>query len=110
MINLIEDVTKDYEKHYNSIPYETFIEILKLDPQTKFVNNEPDKIGPNASGLLLQRYMKGDIEFLNYDTNEKQHILNNGEFIVLFPQDAHQPSISYNEKATVKKVVVKVLI
>lgn len=51
-----------------------------------------------------------DIEFLNYDTNEKQQILNNGEFIVLFPQDAHQPSISYNEKATVKKVVVKVLI
>jgi len=66
MTNLIEDVTKDYEKHYNSIPYETFIEILKLDPQTKFVNNEPDKIGPNASGLLLQRYMKGDTEFLNY--------------------------------------------
>lgn len=51
-----------------------------------------------------------DIEFLNYDNNEEQHILNNGEFIVLFPQDAHQPSISYNEKATVKKVVVKVLI
>lgn len=63
---LLEDIQSEYEKHYNSIPYDTFIEIVKLDPQTRIINNEIDKIGPNASGLLLQRYLQGDTEFLNY--------------------------------------------
>ena len=49
-----------------------------------------------------------DIEFLegygHYET------IKNGEFLVLFPQDAHQPSLNYKEKKRVKKVVVKVKI
>lgn len=49
-----------------------------------------------------------DIEFLDCLTSPFQEILREGEFLVLFPQDAHQPSMNYDTKSTVKKVVVKV--
>ena len=51
-----------------------------------------------------------DIEFLkNTKSDEYQHI-KEGEFIVLFPNDAHKPSITPNTKQEVKKVVVKVAV
>ena len=55
-----------------------------------------------------------DIEFFNCNVNEEFYNLNQGEFLVLFPNDAHKPSINpqkiNSEKNIVKKVVVKVAI
>ncbi len=50
-----------------------------------------------------------DIEFLESSNNEFQ-ILNTEEFLVFFPQDAHQPALTNSEKQFVKKVIVKVKI
>lgn len=52
-----------------------------------------------------------DIEFFDCNIDDKWQNLNAGEFLVLFPTDAHKPSISPNKSLnnTVKKVVVKVL-
>jgi len=54
-----------------------------------------------------------DIEFMNCSQKDEWQTLNSGEFLILFPNDAHKPSITPIEsdkaKNTVKKVVVKVL-
>jgi YhcH/YjgK/YiaL family protein len=37
-------------------------------------------------------------------------LLNEGEFFILFPEDAHMPGVFYKERRKVKKVVVKVMV
>ena len=49
-----------------------------------------------------------DLEFLNSSKKDEWQILNEGEFLILFPNDAHKPSIKAEQNTTVKKVVVKV--
>ena len=49
-----------------------------------------------------------DIEFLNGSVNADYYTLRTGEFLVLFPSDAHKPAIKNNKNTLVKKVVVKV--
>ena len=51
-----------------------------------------------------------DIEFFDCDFADEWQSLNAGEFLVLFPNDAHKPSVSPQKTLsnTVKKVVVKV--
>ena len=49
-----------------------------------------------------------DIEFLKYAGEEFYQVLNEGEFLIFYPQDAHKPSINPGHKQLVKKVVVKV--
>lgn len=52
-----------------------------------------------------------DIEFMENTLNDEWQTLNKGEFLVLFPTDAHKPSINIeNSSQNVKKVVVKVAI
>lgn len=49
-----------------------------------------------------------DIEFLSGTGNDV--VLKEGEFLILYPEDAHKPSISINESTQVRKAVVKVLL
>lgn len=49
-----------------------------------------------------------DIEFL-VGSGEYYPLLE-GEYMILYPQDAHKPSISLNSQSTVRKAVVKVRI
>ena len=49
-----------------------------------------------------------DIEFLNGEG--EYYPLKEGEYMILYPQDAHKPSISLNNQSTVRKAVVKVRI
>lgn len=49
-----------------------------------------------------------DIEFLLGTGNDV--VLKEGEFVILYPEDAHKPSISINESTQVRKAVVKVLL
>ncbi len=49
-----------------------------------------------------------DIEFLNNMSSEQYIPLYAGEFMLLYPQDAHKPSIRLHKKSNVQKVVVKV--
>ena len=51
-----------------------------------------------------------DVEFLNCDICDSYQILEEGEFLVFYPQDAHQPSLNPDSKLSVKKVIVKVQI
>lgn len=50
-----------------------------------------------------------DLEFMDCNIEEEWQSLNEGEFLVFFPNDAHKPSINPdNTKTNVKKVIVKV--
>ena len=51
-----------------------------------------------------------DIEFLKLNGEENLHTLKTGEFLVFFPNDAHKPALECEQKKTVKKVIVKVVI
>lgn len=51
-----------------------------------------------------------DIEFLKSNVESDYQILQEGDFLVFFPQDAHQPALDYNKKRFVKKVIVKVAV
>lgn len=53
--------------------------------------------------------LEKDIEFLDCKSHNCDKIaLKEGEFAILYPQDAHKPSINLNGTLNVKKVVVKV--
>lgn len=51
-----------------------------------------------------------DLEFMDINVEEDYQILNEGDFLVFYPQDAHKPSISPKTKLKVKKVIVKVAV
>ncbi len=49
-----------------------------------------------------------DIEFLECNICDFHEVLEEGDFLVFYPQDAHQPSLNPDKKLNVKKVIVKV--
>ena len=56
-----------------------------------------------------EKYDKSkDIEFLKCKNETNYQLLDEGEFMVLYPHDAHKPSINPNKTEFVKKIVVKV--
>jgi YhcH/YjgK/YiaL family protein len=51
-----------------------------------------------------------DLEFYEINCKEEYLNLNENEFLIFYPHDAHKPSISIEKPSTVKKVVVKVAV
>ena len=51
-----------------------------------------------------------DLEFYNIDCDEEFINLAGGQFMILYPHDAHKPSIKKDSNSEVKKIVVKVAI
>lgn len=51
-----------------------------------------------------------DLEFMDIKVSEEYQTLNEGDFLVFYPTDAHKPSINPDEKLKVKKVIVKVAV
>lgn len=49
-----------------------------------------------------------DIEFLKNTSDDTYQILEEDNFLIFYPQDAHQPALNPNKKLNVKKVIVKV--
>ena len=101
--NVQEYYTKDdakYEAHKNYIDIQYMIKgqetIGVTDIENCIVSVEYDK--------------EKDIEFLDCNAEEEYVRLEEGQFIILYPQDAHKPSIDCKGKNFVKKVVVKVKI
>ena len=51
-----------------------------------------------------------DIEFLAEGEQEKTLILNEGDFVVFYPQEVHKPLCAVGAPAPVRKAVVKLLV
>jgi len=64
------------------------------------------------NGINFSNYSsETDLQFLDINTIDKYQTLSKNEFLIIYPHEAHKPSISINnKKEKVKKVVVKVAI
>lgn len=99
--NIQTYTTKDdapYERHLKYID----IQYMILGKEIVGVTNYK-----NCSTIETYNPEK-DIEFLTNNDVDNLQILEEGDFLVFFPQDAHQPALKFNQNQTVKKVVVKV--
>lgn len=79
----------------------------------QYMINGAEKIGVtdlNNCTTCIEYDSERDLEFYNINCDEEYLELNEGQFLLLFPHDAHKPSITKNNKTTIKKVVVKVAI
>ena len=60
-------------------------------------------------GKCLQEYTdESDVEL--YESNNKgiEHILKSGEYMIIYPEDAHMPGVCVDTPIEVKKAVIKV--
>ena len=99
--NVDEYETKEdakYEAHRDYIDIQYLIKGKELIGVTDISNGK----------TCIEYDKEKDIEF--FDAEDEFQTLNVGEFFIFFPQDAHKPCITYNEKVHCKKIVVKVKI
>lgn len=90
-------------------PYEAHREYI--DIQYMIAGVERIGVTDYSNCIVKEEYnSEKDIEFLNCNKPELYQVINEGEFLLLYPHDSHKPSIDYNGKQSVKKVVVKVKI
>ncbi len=91
-----ENETAEAHRKYIDIQYmvsgEELIGIGGLSDMTEEVEANPEK------------------DYWLYHGSMTKIRLNEGYFVVMFPQDAHAPGIAVNEPSPVKKIVVKVQI
>ncbi len=66
----------------------------------------------NCTDMVSEEYSTGgDIAFYNDPEFVSKVILDEGEFMIMFPEDAHKPCVKAGDTAdTVKKIVFKVLL
>lgn len=65
----------------------------------------------NNCKTCIEYDQERDLEFFNCLKEDAYQSLSEGEFLILFPHDAHKPSMDYKGiKGEVKKIVVKVAI
>lgn len=88
----------DYESHRNYIDIQYMIDGCEKIGVTDIKN----------CTTTIEYDFQRDLEFYKINSPEEYITLPKGCFTILFPHDAHKPSISLEEKTTVKKVVVKV--
>ncbi len=101
--NVQEYETKEnakYETHRN------YIDIQYMIKGKEFVG-----VTDKSNCTTCEEYnSETDLEFMDINTQEDYQVLNEGDFLVFYPTDAHKPSINPNEKLKVKKVIVKVAV
>ena len=91
----------NYEAHRNYIDIQYLIKGKEFVGVTDLKNCE----------TCIQYDEERDLEFFNCLKEDDYQYLREGEFLVLYPHDAHKPSMDYEGlKGEVKKVVVKVAI
>ena len=80
-----------------------------VDIQYMIKGEEQVGIAEKQDCITIENYNEDkDVEFLECKCNKTYQILREGEFLVFFSQDAHQPSLKIHNNSLVKKVIVKV--
>ena len=61
------------------------------------------------AGTCIRRYGEsGDIELYEGNNNGEEYLLEPGDFLILYPKDAHMPGVCEGTPEKVQKAVVKV--
>lgn len=90
-------------------PYERHRKYIDIQYMIKGI--ERIGVAEYSNCSVIEGYDKEkDVEFLKINIESHCQKLEEGEFLVFFPQDAHQPSLDEKKKMFVKKVIVKVAI
>lgn len=107
--DISEDIYANVQS-YNTkddAPYEAHKEYI--DIQYMVTGEEMIAVAPYPSCTVTEEYdSEKDVEFLKNNSAEQYYKLNEGEFFIFFPHDAHKPSIKTDVSKGVKKVIVKV--
>ncbi len=77
----------------------------------QYIINGQEKIGVTnySNCTTIEPYdEEKDIEFLSSKTLTEHIVLKEGEFLILYPEDAHQPSLAVTTSQMVRKAVIKV--
>ena len=119
LLNLNEGIYEIYGKkvYANVQEYKTKID-AKYENHRNYIDIQvvikgKEKVGvtniSNCTSCIPYDSEK-DLEFFDIKEEDNEEFLNlyEGDFLVLFPQDAHKPSIAIDTPSFVKKVVVKV--
>lgn len=60
-------------------------------------------------GKCLQEYTDdSDVELYESNNKGKEHILKAGDYLILYPEDAHMPGVCVDTPSIVKKAVIKI--
>ena len=108
----------DSDKIYANVQEYTTKTDAKYEAHKKYVDIQYMIRGEELVGVCsksncttcIEYENSADIEFLDCKKEDIWQKLGKGEFLVLFPNDAHKPSMSIKKPSTVKKAVVKVAI
>lgn len=101
--NIQSYITKD------AAPYEAHKRYIDI----QYMISGTEKVGVTdyTNCTTTEKYNEEkDVEFLENNQSDFYQILEEGDFLIFFPQDAHQPSLDAEQKLNVKKVIVKVQI
>lgn len=89
-----------FEAHKKYIDIQIILdgsEIISVEPLEKMHNYE-----------CVQPFGDGDTELYAVNSDCVDYVLNKGDFVILYPEDAHMPCICIENPKTVKKAVIKV--
>lgn len=89
-----------YESHYKYIDIQYIVRGIEKIGVTNLANCKMNTAYDSER----------DLEFYDITCEDEYLELSEGEFLVLYPHDAHKPSITKTTKSKVKKIVVKVAI
>ncbi len=104
-------IFNDYETHFKDDAvleaHRKYIDVMYMVEGTETIYVKPT----DDLNTIIKEYDES-IEALlaKLDDDASAVTLKKGEFIVLFPQDAHAPGCIADTKATVKKIVAKIAI
>lgn len=78
----------------------------------QYIISGQEKIGYHASkSMKLSKPYNVEFDYAHLEDVDGDYLtLKDGDFMLLFPEDGHVPRIAVDEPASVKKVVVKVVI
>lgn len=93
-------------KDQNLCKYESHKRYIDI----QYIVSGKEKISyTNIKNLKLKNEDKENDKILYEDTLGNEFIINEGEFVVFYPEDGHKACIKVNKEESVKKIVLKVL-
>lgn len=111
--DLTEDIFANvmtYETKYRAEAcfeaHKKYIDIQIIIDGSEIISTQP--IDTMHKYKCLTPFGDGDTELYEVNSECIDNVLNKGDFIILYPEDAHMPCVCIGEKKTVKKAVIKV--
>lgn len=86
--------------------HKKYIDIQIILEGSEIISVEPVEVMHQHK--CVEPFGDGDIELYEVNSDCVDYVLNKGDFLILYPEDGHMPSICVGEPETVKKAVFKV--